>query len=117
MDPGVHVEGTHIMGRVSLDFGLSCDAMDIYILFAAATVAFPSTWRRRAIGLVLGFASLVLLNVLRIVSLYFIGLRFPAKFELFHMQVWPVFIVVLASGAFLSWARTTTRPRRREVIV
>ena len=28
MDPGVHVEGTHIMGRVSLDFGLSCDAME-----------------------------------------------------------------------------------------
>jgi exosortase/archaeosortase family protein len=104
-DGSVHVTGTHITGRMAMDFALSCDAMDVYILFAAAILAFPAGWRRRAAALLVAFGALVLLNILRIVSLYFIGVHFPSKFEMFHMQVWPLVLVVLASGSFLAWAR------------
>jgi exosortase/archaeosortase family protein len=110
-DRSVHVTGTHIVGRMAMDFALSCDAMDVYILFAAATVAFPARWRSRASALLPAFGALILLNVLRIVTLYFIGVYFPSRFELFHMQIWPLIIVVLATGSFLAWARTSTMPK------
>jgi exosortase/archaeosortase family protein len=113
-DPSVHVVGTRIIGRMTMDFALSCDAMDVYILFAAATVAFPTRWRRRAIALVFSFAAMVCLNVLRILSLFYLGMYFPSKFDLFHLQIWPAVIVMVASAAFLGWARSI-RPERPKV--
>jgi exosortase/archaeosortase family protein len=110
-DSSVRVHGTMITGRVSLEFAMSCDAMDVFILFAAATLASPAAWRWRLAGLGAGFVSVAAVNVLRIVSLYWIGAFAPARFEFFHMQLWPLAIVVLASAGFVVWVR---RARTKE---
>ena len=108
-DPNVHVEGTHILGRMSLEFALSCDAMDVLLLFVSATFAFPASWRWRALGVGAACLSLLTINVARIVSLYFIGLYAPSKFEFFHMQIFPLAIVILAAVAFVAWTRLAGR--------
>jgi exosortase/archaeosortase family protein len=108
-DRSVHVTGTHIDGRMSLVFALNCDAMDVFILFGAAVVSFPVGWRSRAVGLCLGLGAVVLVNVLRLVSLYFIGVYLPARFDFCHLQLWPPVIVVLATGGFLCWARAAKK--------
>ena len=105
-DPSVHVHGTHIDGKMSFELALSCDAMDVYILFAAATVAFPATRLARAFAIGASFAALLGINVVRIVSLYLIGVYAPQRFEFFHMQLWPLAIVLVAATGFLAWART-----------
>jgi hypothetical protein len=72
-DSTVHVEGTQILGRMSFDFALSCDGMDVFLLFAAGTFAFPASGRGRALGLSIAYGSLFAINLVRIVSLYFLG--------------------------------------------
>jgi exosortase/archaeosortase family protein len=104
-DRSVHVDGTHIQGRMGLEFAMSCDAMDVLCLFAAATLAFPATWRWRAVGLGAACVSILAVNVLRIVTLYFIGLYAPSTFALFHMQLFPLAIVIFAALGFVTWAR------------
>jgi exosortase/archaeosortase family protein len=104
-DPDVRVFGTRIDGRMNLVFALNCDAMDVFILFGAAVLAYPSAWTKRVVGLAAGWATVVFVNVARIVSLYFIGANFPSAFDLFHLQLWPLTIVVLATSGFLVWVR------------
>jgi exosortase/archaeosortase family protein len=104
-DGGVHVVGSDIVGRASLTVAKNCDAMDINILFGAAVVATPAPWRRRAVGLAVGLPALVVVNVVRIASLYFVQLHAPRAFEAVHAEVWPLVLVALAVVAFLSWSR------------
>jgi exosortase/archaeosortase family protein len=78
--------------------------MQINILFGAAVLGFPSTWRRRLSGLAAGFAFLAGLNLVRLCSLYFVGVYFPDAFEFAHRELWPLLLVVAALGAFAGWA-------------
>jgi len=106
-DSRVRVIGTDILGRFNLTFAMNCDAMDVFILFSSAVLSFPSTWRHRSLGLTAGLVTLVTLNVVRITSLYWVGVHFPRAFELLHIDLWPMAIVGATSGGFLLWARAT----------
>jgi exosortase/archaeosortase family protein len=75
--------------------------MDVTILLTSAILAWPSPWRRRIAASLASALALYVLNVVRICSLYFIGLHFPSFFEVAHLDVWPALILVLAVGAFL----------------
>jgi len=104
-DSGVRVTGNDIVGRVSLTVAKNCDAMDVSLLLVAAIVAFPAPWRRRLVGIGVGVASLTVINVLRIVSLYYVDVHWPRAFEVIHAEVWPLAMVALAAATFLSWCR------------
>jgi exosortase/archaeosortase family protein len=104
-DPSVRVVGNDILGRTSLTVAKNCDAMDVSLLLASAIVAFPAQWTRRLVGIGVGVAFLTVVNVLRIVSLYFVGVHWPTAFEPIHAEVWPLAIVALAAAVFLAWSR------------
>jgi exosortase H (IPTLxxWG-CTERM-specific) len=107
-DPAVHVSGSSILGRFPLRIVKDCDAMEIKILFGAAVLAFPSDWWRRALGLAAGITLLFVINLVRICSLYFIGIHAPSSFESAHREVWPLLMVALAAASFLIWVRWAT---------
>lgn len=100
-DPQLTVVGQDIVGRYSLRIVKTCDAMDVTILLISAILAWPSPWKRRIAASLASALALYVLNVVRICSLYFIGLHFPSFFEFAHLDVWPALILVLAVGAFL----------------
>jgi exosortase/archaeosortase family protein len=105
--PDVRVAGNEILGAYPLRIVRTCDAMDVEILLASALVAWPAPWRRRLASIAVGVVLVYLVNVLRICSLYYVGLRFPASFETAHLEVWPALILLLAVGYFVaatSWA-------------
>jgi exosortase/archaeosortase family protein len=104
-DANVTVTNAEINGRTSLLIAKNCDAMDVNILFASAVLATPVEWSRRVIGLLVGLPALVAVNVLRIVSLYFVRLHWEHSFEFIHAEVWPLAFVVLAVLAFVVWSR------------
>lgn len=101
----VHVQGAVITGRYPLEIVKNCDAMEVNVLFAAAVLAFPASLRQRAWGLGLGLPALVALNVLRICTLYFIGVHAPSRFETFHVEVWPLCLVIATTLLFLAYTR------------
>lgn len=102
LDPTVMVQGNVIVGRVALEIVRSCDAMEAKILFASAVVAFPGSLGRKALVLALGLVALVIANVARIASLYFMLLERQSAFEFFHLELWPLLMVTAAGGFFLA---------------
>jgi exosortase/archaeosortase family protein len=100
-DHGVVTEGTVIYGSYSLQIVKNCDAADINIVFTSALLALPGALLRKLPLLLAGIAALVVANVGRICSLYFIGAHAPAWFKLAHEEVWPLLLVALTVCVFL----------------
>lgn len=56
---------------VSIEPG--CNGVERCIILFAAMVAFPSAWKHRASGLGLGFIAVELLNMVRVISFFYLG--------------------------------------------
>ncbi len=109
VEPHVSVTGNVVSGRFSMSIIKSCDGMEANILFCAATLAFPGSWRRKMLAVACGLVALVAFNVLRLCSLYYVGVYFPSAFEFAHFDVWPLLIVAFALVDFLFVARWVQR--------
>jgi len=83
--------------------------------FAAAVLAFPAGWRQRLIGFLLGFLGIQVLNLIRVVSLVWIGRHRPALFDSSHTVIWQSAVVLFGVLIFLFWAsRQRPRPANAE---
>jgi exosortase/archaeosortase family protein len=111
-EPNIVVSGKLIFGRMTLEIVKTCDAMEVNILFCAAVAAVPAPLLRKLGVLAGGLAILVGLNVLRICSLYYIGVHFPSAFETAHLDVWPLALVLLTVALFLLAAGWMTAERK-----
>jgi len=92
------------------DFAISvrrgCDALEPAWIYAAALLAFPAPWRTKPRALLLGVAAILALNLVRIVSLFFIGRNWPEFFPSAHLELWPAAFILAALGLWLAWLRT-----------
>lgn len=107
------VSGTEIRSHsfgVNIENG--CNGVETALLFGAAVLAFPSSWTRRLIGLLIGFAAIQVLNLFRVVTLFWIGLHRPALFNSSHTVIWQSVVVLFGVLLFLVWA---SRERRLTV--
>jgi len=90
--------------------------MDANLLFVAAVLAFPAArgaparvWRRKLTAALVGVAAITALNLARICSLYAIGIFFPSAFDLWHVELWPLLLIVAAAALFVAAARYLSR--------
>jgi exosortase H (IPTLxxWG-CTERM-specific) len=105
------VQGTEIhSGSFGVNIENGCNGVETALLLAAAVLAFPARWRQRLIGFFLGFLAIQVLNVIRVVSLVWIGRHRPALFDSSHTVVWQSAVVLFGVLIFLFWA-SRQRPR------
>lgn len=103
-EPAV-MSGTAITSpRFSVNIRNGCNGIETILIFSAALLAFPAPWKAKLLGLLCGFALIQLVNLVRIVSLFFIGIHFPRLFEEWHLVVWQGIVVLFGVGLFLLWA-------------
>ena len=89
----------------AVDVKNGCNGIEAALLLVAAMLAFPASAKRRAQGIAAGLAVTQGVNVLRIVSLFWLGVHHRAVFELFHAAVWQTALILLGVGIFLAWSR------------
>jgi exosortase H (IPTLxxWG-CTERM-specific) len=100
---------------VSIERG--CNGIEAVIILVSAVLAFPAPWKHKLLGIGLGFLAIQFLNVVRIVSLFYLGLWSPVWFKWFHEYLWQALIVLDALIVFLIWLRYVPAPPRRAVPV
>jgi exosortase H (IPTLxxWG-CTERM-specific) len=89
-----------------------CDAIEPAWFFCAAVLAFPGRWRRKPAGLAVGVVAILALNLVRIVSLYFIGLHLRWLFPTAHLELWPAVFIMAALGLWIAWIRWSRKDVR-----
>ena len=85
----------------SINIGKGCDALTPTVLFLGAVLIFPIAFRAKLPALLLAPIGIALLNFLRIISLFLIGIYAPGFFELAHIEVWQAIFI---SVCFIGWA-------------
>lgn len=101
----VLAQQNHLLStKANLEIVRGCDGAGVLFLVVSAIVAFPSTWRRKLIGLLLGISLIYLLNLLRISALYFIIAYQPGWFLLVHTYLAPTLMIIVGCCYFTWWA-------------
>lgn len=86
-----------------------CDGTEGFALFGSAVLASPFALRARILFLMIGSIALFVVNTLRLVTLFMLGVYMPDVFHTAHMDLWPGFIIVAVLLCWLSWARWMMR--------
>src|SRR2546426_3333354 len=92
---------------VSIEAG--CNGVEATIVLVAAMLAFPATWKRKLFGLALGVTAVQGLNVIRVISLFYLGQWNQDAFEFAHQYVWQALIMLDVLIVWLLWVRTLPR--------
>lgn len=92
----------------TLNIGKGCDGLAPIMLFVAAVLVYPLPFRLKWKALFLGIAALLVLNLVRIVSLYLTGIYAPGLFDVMHLEVWQALFIIAAIGMWLYWLNWAT---------
>lgn len=115
IDPAdrVQLKGRTISSSGSrLNVTRGCEGVEIFLLLAAAILAFPASWLSRARGLGLGFLLAYALSMSRLIALHFTLRYLPNAWESLHGFVLPLGPIFLTMIYFMIWSGRET-PRRR----
>ena len=101
----VAVSGTELRSSLfAVEIQNGCNGVETALLFGSAVLAFPAQWHRRLIGLVLGFLAIQFINLVRVVTLFWVGAHRPAFFNASHTVIWQSIVVLCGVILFLVWA-------------
>lgn len=111
----VSVVGNEVRGLTfALRIQQGCDASEATALLTAACLAFEAPWRQRLIAAAAGVVLVFVLNIVRVVTLYWIGLYAGDWFHTAHVDVWPALILLDAMILWTLWARWVRRLPSRD---
>jgi exosortase H (IPTLxxWG-CTERM-specific) len=111
-DPQVLADGKVLQSlrngfAVSIEAG--CNGVEATIVLVAAMLAFPASWQRKLAGLAIGIIAVQGLNVIRVISLFYLGQWNQDAFEFAHQYVWQALIMLDVLVIWLLWVRTLAR--------
>jgi exosortase H (IPTLxxWG-CTERM-specific) len=89
-----------------------CDGIEAVIILVSAVLAFPSPWKHKLVGIAIGFVAIQALNLVRIISLFYMGQWSQVWFDWFHLYLWQALIVLDALAVWLIWLRYLPAPGR-----
>jgi exosortase H (IPTLxxWG-CTERM-specific) len=92
--------------RFSVAIYNGCNGLEAILIFVSGVLAFPAPWRRKVAGIVLGFLAIQAFNVVRVVSLFYVGAIRPQWFSVSHIFVWQSLVIVFSVVLWLGWVRT-----------
>jgi exosortase H (IPTLxxWG-CTERM-specific) len=108
IDPNVAAAGKIIRSTangfaVSIEAG--CNGVEATIVLLSAILAFPAPAREKLVGLGAGIAAVQGLNVVRVISLFYLGQWNMQAFEWAHLYVWQALIMLDVLVVWLIWVR------------
>ncbi|MBC8022646.1 MAG: exosortase H [Burkholderiales bacterium] len=114
VDPQVVASGKLLFSTAN-GFGVSieagCNGIEAALILIAAMLAYPAPWSHRAIGVVAGLAAVQALNIVRVISLFYVGQWSPRVFEWAHLYLWQALIMLDVLIVWLVWIRTVPGTR------
>lgn len=107
-DSGVISAGkviTDIESGFAVSIEPGCNGVEALIILFAAIFAFPAPFKHKLIGFAIGFVAIQALNLVRIISLFYLGQWNMTWFEWFHLYLWQALIILDALVVWLIWLR------------
>jgi exosortase H (IPTLxxWG-CTERM-specific) len=87
----------------------ACDGVQPTYIYICAVLAFPSRWRDKGWGLLIGIPAIFLVNFVRVVTVMVCGAFWPEFFERVHLYGWQALVIVLTMAIWVFWAERFVR--------
>lgn len=98
------VSGTQITSSSgAVDIKEGCNGVYATVILWAGILAFPAGWRQKLIGVLLGSLVLFVVNLIRVVTLFYLSASYPQFFDEAHMYIWQFLIIIVAGLLWLLW--------------
>jgi len=88
-----------------------CNGVEAMLVLLAGVLAYPAPWRHKVVGVAIGAAAIQALNLLRIVSLFYLGQWNLAWFDWAHLYAWQALIMLDALLVWMLWIQTVADAR------
>jgi len=86
-----------------------CTGIYEMLIFAAAVLAFPTSWRDKGMGILMGCPLIYLFNLIRIAMLIVVGRFWPPAFDFMHVYFWQATMIVMITTVWLLWITKVVR--------
>lgn len=96
-------------GGISLEIYYKCTGVYQMAGFMAGVLAFPTNYQNKIIGFAWGIFGIGILNLLRILSIFYIGLYLPNAVRIFHGVIWEILMILLSFLLWVYWANNNFR--------
>ena len=95
---------SHRNSGTAIRVDTACSALELTLLLWGAMLAYSTNLRSKLIGLCTGLIGVQVINIVRIISLFYIIEIFPDFFDWIHEYVWGVLLTVDVLICFSVWA-------------
>ena len=116
-DGNVVASGDVIRDSISgyaIQIAPGCNGVEAMIILLAAIIAFPAPFLYKLKGLFWGFLAIQALNMVRIISLFYLLQWDRNWFEWFHLYLWQALIILDALVVWLIWLRYLPKHHKPE---
>ena len=103
------VEQTVRSGGFSIEVIPACTGVFVSAVFLSAVMAYPTRPIAKLVGASLGILSIACVNVIRLVTLFYIGTYLPGLLDVAHLVVWQSLVIVFALILWLLWVEKIAR--------
>lgn len=97
-------QGVIYANEVALNVKAGCDGIEPTAFFIIGVLLVPLSWRSKLVGLAVGIIVLQLLNLIRIVGLFFAKVYWPSSFDVLHLHGGFTLFFVLTIIIWMIWA-------------
>jgi exosortase H (IPTLxxWG-CTERM-specific) len=92
----------------AIDIRNNCNGVFVSAIFLAAVLAYPSSWKSRGLGVLIGIPAIYLINLARVITLFYVGIYFPRFFERTHVLIWQSLVIFFALLIWMFWIERFT---------
>lgn len=91
--------------RFSVTIYNGCNGLIATLILLSGVLAFPARWPGKVIGVLGGILAIQIINLIRIVSLFYIGVFIPKLFNQAHIYIWQSIVILSSVALWIAWAR------------
>ena len=104
IDLPVSIDGVIISAQgFSVRIIRECTIVGPVLVMGMGIFSYPASFRRKAWGVVWGALIMLLVNQIRMASLFFIGIKFPLLLEVAHLVIWQGILIAIGIVIWLIW--------------
>ena len=106
----VTLSGTTILfGSFGVEIIGECTGLFEIAIYSACVLAFPTSWRKKGLGLLFGIPAIYAFNILRILCLLLVGHYAKSSFDFFHLYFWQGTLILMITSVWMLWIYMVVR--------
>ncbi|MBN1756292.1 archaeosortase/exosortase family protein [bacterium] len=91
------------LGTISLQIVYECTGGFAFFIYSSCVLAYPSKWKEKLLGHLIGLISIFLMNIIRLVLIAWVGIKSKPAFDFIHNYLWQGTFIVFVILIWIIW--------------